>query len=59
MIAQRYPEHFIAPMREELTCLGVQELRTPEAVKVLGALVEGHAQLVAEAVAAGWRKSKV
>ncbi len=29
-------------------------LRTPEAVKVLGALVEGHAQLVAEAVAGTW-----
>ena len=27
-----YPEHLIAPMREELTSLGVQELRTPEAV---------------------------
>jgi bacilliredoxin len=27
-----YPESFIAPMREELTRLGVKELRTPEAV---------------------------
>ncbi|HVC21809.1 MAG TPA: BrxA/BrxB family bacilliredoxin [Vicinamibacterales bacterium] len=27
-----YPEFFVAPMREELTRLGVQELRTPEAV---------------------------
>ncbi len=27
-----YPEFFIAPMREELTRLGVQELRTAEAV---------------------------
>ncbi len=32
MIAQRYPEHFIAPMREELTTLGFEELRTPDAV---------------------------
>ena len=24
-----YPEFFVAPMREELTSLGVQELRTP------------------------------
>ncbi len=32
MIAQRYPEHFIAPMREELTTLGFEELRTPESV---------------------------
>jgi putative YphP/YqiW family bacilliredoxin len=27
-----YPEQFIAPMREELTRVGVQELRTPAAV---------------------------
>jgi bacilliredoxin len=27
-----YPESFIAPMRAELTCLGVNELRTPEHV---------------------------
>jgi putative YphP/YqiW family bacilliredoxin len=27
-----YPEFLIAPMREELTQLGVKELRTPEAV---------------------------
>ncbi len=32
MIVQRYPEHFITPMREELTVLGFEELRTPEAV---------------------------
>ena len=28
----RYPESFIGPMREELTRLGVQELRTPDEV---------------------------
>ena len=28
----RYPEEFIAPMREELTRIGVEELRTAEAV---------------------------
>jgi putative YphP/YqiW family bacilliredoxin len=28
----RYPEPFIAPMREELTRVGFEELRTPEAV---------------------------
>ena len=28
----RYPEEFIQPMREELSRLGVMELRTPEAV---------------------------
>ncbi len=27
-----YPEYFVAPMREELTRLGVEELRTAEAV---------------------------
>ena len=32
MITQRYPEHFLAPMREELTQLGFEELRTSEAV---------------------------
>ena len=30
-----YPESFIGPMREELTRLGVQELRTPDAVDTL------------------------
>jgi putative YphP/YqiW family bacilliredoxin len=29
----QYPEEFIRPMREELTRLGVEELRTPEAVE--------------------------
>ena len=32
MIVQRYPEPFIAPMRAELTRLGFEDLRTPEAV---------------------------
>jgi putative YphP/YqiW family bacilliredoxin len=32
MIVQRYPEPFIAPMREELTVLGFEELRTPDEV---------------------------
>lgn len=27
-----YPEYFVAPMREELTALGIEELRTPELV---------------------------
>src|SRR5918998_5513603 len=35
--AVKYPEEFIGPMRQELTQLGVQETRTPEAVDaVLG-----------------------
>lgn len=32
MITQGYPEHFLAPMRDELTRLGFEELRTPELV---------------------------
>ena len=32
MLTQRYPEPFIAPMREELTRVGFEQLRTPEAV---------------------------
>jgi putative YphP/YqiW family bacilliredoxin len=31
----RYPEELIGPMRQELTRLGVQETRTPEAVDAL------------------------
>jgi putative YphP/YqiW family bacilliredoxin len=40
MISQAYPEHFLSPMRQELTQLGFEELRTPalvdEAVKRSG-----------------------
>jgi putative YphP/YqiW family bacilliredoxin len=32
MIDMPYPEFFVAPMRKELTDLGVKELRTPEEV---------------------------
>jgi len=32
MIAQRYPEPFIAPMRAELSRLGFEDLKTPDAV---------------------------
>ncbi len=32
MIVQRYPEPFVAPMRQELTTLGFEELRTPDEV---------------------------
>jgi putative YphP/YqiW family bacilliredoxin len=32
MLTQGYPEAFIAPMREELTRVGFEELRTAEAV---------------------------
>lgn len=32
MIAQRYPEPFIAPMRDELARVGFEALQTPDAV---------------------------
>jgi putative YphP/YqiW family bacilliredoxin len=32
MLTQRYPEQFIAPMREELTRAGFEQLRTVDAV---------------------------
>jgi len=32
MIVQRYPEPFIAPMRDELSRLGFADLKTPDAV---------------------------
>jgi putative YphP/YqiW family bacilliredoxin len=32
IVQQRYPEPFIAPMRAELSQLGFEDLRTPEAV---------------------------
>ena len=32
MIVQRYPEPFIAPMRAELSRIGFEDLKTPEAV---------------------------
>ena len=32
MISQGYPEHFLTPMRDELTRLGFEELRTPDLV---------------------------
>jgi putative YphP/YqiW family bacilliredoxin len=32
MIAQRYPESFVAPMRAELSRVGFEALQTPEAV---------------------------
>lgn len=32
MISQGYPEHFLAPMREELNQAGFEQLQTPEAV---------------------------
>ena len=47
----RYPEMMIAPMRAEMTGLGAEELRTPEAVdRFLEEAGEGTALLVVNSV---------
>ena len=45
-----YPEHFIAPMREELTRHGVIETRTPEEVDKLLVPGSGTVLLVINSV---------
>jgi putative YphP/YqiW family bacilliredoxin len=48
---QRYPEMMIAPLRRELTELGAQELRTPEAVdEFLANAGAGTAMIVVNSV---------
>ncbi|MEX1182445.1 MAG: BrxA/BrxB family bacilliredoxin [Gemmatimonadota bacterium] len=48
---QRYPEIMIAPMRREVTELGAEELRTPEAVDAfLDRAKEGTAVIVVNSV---------
>lgn len=42
----KYPEEFIGPMRQELTQLGVQETRTPEAVDAMLAPHGGTVMMV-------------
>jgi putative YphP/YqiW family bacilliredoxin len=42
----RYPEEFIGPMRQELTQLGVQETRTPEAVDAILSQQAGTVMMV-------------
>jgi putative YphP/YqiW family bacilliredoxin len=42
----RYPEEFIGPMRQELTQLGVQETRTPEAVDAMLGSHAGNVMMV-------------
>lgn len=41
-----YPEHFIAPMRQELVALGVEEMRTPEEVDARLGARQGTALVV-------------
>jgi putative YphP/YqiW family bacilliredoxin len=45
-----YPEQFVAPMREELTRFGVQELRTAEAVDAAVAGTAGTLMVVVNSV---------
>ena len=46
----RYPEDVIRPMREELTRLGVEELRTPEAVDLAIKNSEGTVMVVVNSI---------
>ena|SRR5579871_3013433 len=45
-----YPEFFVAPMREELTSLGVQELRTPADVDTAVTSAPGTLMIVVNSV---------
>jgi len=45
-----YPEFFVAPMRDELVSLGVQELRTPEQVDAAVTAAPGTTLLVVNSV---------
>jgi putative YphP/YqiW family bacilliredoxin len=45
-----YPEQFVAPMRQELTRFGVQELRTAEAVDAAVAGTPGTLMIVVNSV---------
>jgi len=45
-----YPDFFVAPMRQELTSLGLQELRTPEDVDAAVANTPGTLMIVVNSV---------
>ena len=45
-----YPEFFVAPMREELTRFGVEELRTPEAVDAAVQKTSGTLMVVVNSI---------
>lgn len=47
---QTYPEFFVAPMRQELTRLGVQELRTADAVDQAVSSTPGTLMIVVNSV---------
>src|SRR5216684_3728141 len=46
----RYPEEMIRPMREELTRLGVEELRTPDAVDEVVKNSQGTVMVVVNSI---------
>jgi bacilliredoxin len=46
----RYPEDFVAPMRKELTDLGIEELRTPEDVDRAVASTPGTLLLIVNSI---------
>jgi putative YphP/YqiW family bacilliredoxin len=50
MSRSTYPESFVAPMREELTRLGVEELRTAEAVDAAVANTPGTLMIIVNSV---------
>jgi putative YphP/YqiW family bacilliredoxin len=45
-----YPEFFVAPMRKELTDLGISELRTPEEVDAAVSTTSGTLMIVVNSV---------
>ena len=45
-----YPEYLVAPMREELTSLGIKELRTAEAVDQAVQSTQGTLMIVVNSV---------
>jgi putative YphP/YqiW family bacilliredoxin len=50
MIDMPYPEFFVAPMRKELTDLGVKELRTPEEVDAAVSGTSGTLMVIVNSV---------
>jgi len=50
MRGMSYPDFFVAPMRQELVSLGVQELRTPEDVDAAVANTSGTLMIVVNSV---------
>jgi putative YphP/YqiW family bacilliredoxin len=49
-MAMAYPEYLIAPMRGEMTQMGAQELRTPQAVDEVVKMSQGIVMMVVNSV---------